>query len=48
MGTLIFDLRCGEGVCREGDLIQCVGQDEAFVGADRCGGADADMGPGEG
>ena len=36
LGTLIYDLRCGEGLCEEDDLIQCTDHDTIEVSEDRC------------
>ena len=47
LGTLLYDLNCGEGVCVDADLLQCVAQDETQLDEGRCGG-DEDMGVADG
>ena len=47
LGTLLYDLNCGEGVCVDADLLQCVADDETQLDEGRCGG-DEDMGVADG
>ena len=47
LGTLLYDLNCGEGVCVDADLLQCIADDETQLDEGRCGGDD-DMGVADG
>ena len=47
LGTLLYDLSCGEGVCVGADLLQCIAGGETQLDEGRCGGGE-DMGAGDG